>query len=217
MANFQAPRLTFALSADRLNVAELEKITGGSSAKAAEKKKADASWSLVPSASGAPPPQPSFLQTATGSGTIAVGSIVYEQTDLTNVHSNVTLNHGVIQLNPLTSQIYGGQQNGNITVDTRPNPMTYAVNAKLTGVDANKMLSSVSSVKNTLYGVLAATINLTFATPPSGDVVQTLNGTLVLNLTNGKITKLDLLNELSKIGKFSGAGTRPRDTPASRR
>ena len=211
VANFQAPRLTFALSADHLNVAELEKITGGSSTqKAAEKKKADASWSLVPSAEGAALPQPSFLQTATGSGTIAVGSIVYEQTELTNVHSNVALNHGVIQLNPLTSQIYGGQQNGNVTVDTRPNPMTYAVNAKLTGVDANKMLSSVSSVKNTLYGVLAATTNLTFATPASGDVVQTLNGTLVVNLSNGKIMKLDLVNDLSKIGKFSGAGTQAK-------
>ena len=61
----------------------------------------------------------------------AVGTIVYEQTVLTNVHSNVTLNHGVIQLNPLTAQIYGGQESGSITVDTRPNPMTYAVNAKL--------------------------------------------------------------------------------------
>ena len=42
------------------------------------------------------------------------------------------LNRGIIQLNPLTSQVYGGQESGNITVDTRPNPMTYAVNAKLT-------------------------------------------------------------------------------------
>ena len=55
----------------------------------------------------------------------------------------------MIQLNPLTSQVYGGQQSGSMTVDTRPNPMTYAVNAKLTDVDANKMLSSVSSVKDT--------------------------------------------------------------------
>ena len=117
---------------------------------------------------------PSFLQLATGTGTLAVGTIIYEQTVLTNVHSNVNLNHGIIQLNPLTSQIYGGQENGSVTVDTRPNPMTYAVNAKLTDVDANKLLSSVSSVKDTLYGTLAATTNVTFATPQSGEIVQTL-------------------------------------------
>ena len=35
--------------------------------------------------------QPSLLQLATGNGTIQVGTIPYEQTELTNVHSNVTL------------------------------------------------------------------------------------------------------------------------------
>jgi uncharacterized protein involved in outer membrane biogenesis len=208
IANFQAPRLTFALTADKVNVAELQQITGGSEQKAPAKKKADASWSLIPSANASPASatQPSLLQSATGTGSIAVGSILYQQTELTNVHANVQLDHGVIHLNPLTSQIYGGQENGSVTVDTRPNPMTYAVNAKLTGVDANKLLSSISTVKDTLYGTLSATPNVTFATPPSGDIVQTLNGTLGLNLTNGKITKLDLVKELSKIGKFSGGG-----------
>ncbi|MDR3747950.1 MAG: AsmA family protein [Acidobacteriota bacterium] len=209
VANFQAPRLTFALSVDKLNVAELEKITGSASPqKAPEKKKAKASWSLLPTTDAAPAPaaKPSLLESTTGTGTIAAGSILYEQTELTNVHSNVTLNHGVIQLNPLTAQIYGGQENGSVTIDTRPNPSTYAVNAKLTGVDANKMLSSISTVKDTLYGTLNANTNITFATPPSGDVVQTVNGMLILNLANGKLMKLDLLNDLSKIGQFSGGG-----------
>jgi uncharacterized protein involved in outer membrane biogenesis len=205
IANFQAPRLTFALSADKINVTELEQITAGQP-KAPAKKKAEASWSLIPTADAAPAPaaQPSFLESATGTGTIAVGTLTYEQTVLTNVHSNVTLNHGIVQLNPLTSQIYGGQESGSVTVDTRPNPMTYAVNAKLTNVDANKMLSSISSVKDTIYGTLGATTNITFSTPASGDVVQTLNGTMAMNLANGKIMKLDLPGELSKIGKFGG-------------
>jgi uncharacterized protein involved in outer membrane biogenesis len=209
IANFQAPRLSFALSADKINVTELQQIAGGVEQKAPVKKKADASWSLVPSANATPAPaQPSLLQSATGTGSIAVGSILYEQTELTNVRSNVQFNHGVIQLNPLTSQIYGGQEAGSVTIDTRQNPTTYAVNAKLTGVDANKLLSSLSSAKDTLYGTLAASPNVTFATPPSGDIVQTLNGTLGLNLTNGKLTKVDLVNELSKIGKFGGGGAK---------
>jgi uncharacterized protein involved in outer membrane biogenesis len=208
IANFQAPRLTFTLSAEKLNVTELQQITGGSEQKAPAKQKAEVSWSLIPTANAAPPPsQPSLLQTATGTGSIAVGSILYEQTELTNVRSNLQLNHGVIQLNPLTSQIYGGQEAGSVTIDTRQNPTTYAVNTRLTGVDANKLLSSLSTVKDTVYGTLTASPNVTFATPPSGDIVQTLNGTLGLNLTNGKLTKIDLVNELSKIGKFGGGGT----------
>ncbi len=209
VANFQAPRLTFALTADKLNVDELQKITG-SSTPAPAKKKAEATWSLVPAADAAPAPaaQPGLLANATGTGTIAVGTILYQQIQLTNVHSNVTLNHGVIQLNPLTAQIDGGQENGSITVDTRPANMAFAVNAKLSGVDANRMLSSISSVKDTVYGSLGANANITFSTPPSGDVVQTLNGVIAMNLANGKITKLDLLSELSKIGKFGGGAAK---------
>lgn len=203
VANFQAPQLKFALNIDKLNVTQLEQITGGSQKPPAQRR-ADARWSLVPSVEAAAPPPPGFLQSATGNGTIAVGTITYEQTVLTNVHANVALDRGVIQLNPLASNIYGGQENGSVTVDTRPNPMTYAVNAKLTKVDANQLLSSVSSVKNTLYGTLGATTNISFATPPSGDVVQTLNGTMAINLANGKLMKLDLAGELSKIGKFGG-------------
>ena len=209
MTNFQAPHLTFALNADKVNVTELEQITGSASTQQnspAKKQRADASWQLIPNSDAAPakPAQPGMLQSATGNGSISVGTILYEQTVLTNVKSNVSLNRGVIQLNPLTAQVFGGQENGSVTVDTRPTPTTYAVNAKLTGVDANKMLSSVSSVKDTLYGTLGATTNVTFSTPASGDVAQTLNGTLAMTLANGKIMKLDLPGELSRIGKFGG-------------
>jgi uncharacterized protein involved in outer membrane biogenesis len=161
---------------------------------------------LIPAAEAAPAPTapPSSLQAATGTGMLTVGTLIYEQTVLSNVRTNVTLNHGIIQLNPLTSQIYGGQENGSVTVDTRANPVTYAVNTKLTNVDANQLLSSVSTVKDTLYGSLTATTDVTFATPESGEIVQTLDGTMTMSLANGKIMKLDLPGELSKIGKFAG-------------
>ena len=202
LANFQTPRLTFALSADKLNIMELQKLIAPSKPEPA--KKADASWSLVPSAEAAPAPQPSFLDTATGSGTIAVGTLIYDRTQLTNVHSNVNLNHGVIQLNPLTGQVYGGQMSGSITADLRQATSAFAVNAKLSGADANQLLSAIANMKDTLYGTLNANMNQTFSTPASGDVTQTLNGPFSFTLTNGKLTKIDLLNELGKIGKFGG-------------
>jgi AsmA protein len=202
VANFQAPRLTFALSADKLNVTELQKLTVSS--KPAPAKRAESSWSLVPAADAAPAPQPNFLDTATGTGTIAVGTLIYDRTQLTNVHSGVNLNHGVVQLTPLTGQVFGGQINGSITADLRHEVSSFAVNAKLTGADANQLLTATGNMKDTLTGTLNATMNQTFSTPANGDVVQTLNGPFTLNLTNGKLMKIDLLNELGKIGKFGG-------------
>ena len=204
IANFQAPRLTFALAADKLNITELQKLVAAN--KAAPAKKAEASWSLVPSAEAAPAPQPSFLDTATGTGTIAVGSLVYDRTVLTNVHSGVNLNHGVIQLNPLTGQVFGGQINGSITADLRQATANFAVNAKLTGADANQLLTAVANTKDSVYGTLNATMNQTFSTPASGEVTQTLSGPFSFTLSNGKLTKIDLVSELGKIGKFGTSG-----------
>jgi uncharacterized protein involved in outer membrane biogenesis len=203
VANFQAPRLTFALAADKINVTELQKLVAS---KPAPAKKADASWSLIPAADAAPAPQPSFLDSATGTGTITVGSLVYDRTTLTNVHSNVNLNHGVIQLNPLTGQVFGGQITGSITADLRHEISNFAVNAKLSGADANQLLTAVANTKDSVYGTLNATMNQTFSTPASGDVAQTLNGPFAFTLTNGKLTKIDLVNELGKIGKFGTTG-----------
>jgi AsmA protein len=116
----------------------------------------------------------------------------------------VNLNHGVIQLSPLTGQVFGGQINGSITADLRQKVSSFAVNAKLTGADANQLLTAVANTKDTLYGSLNANLNQTFSTPESGDVTQTLNGPFAFTLTNGKLTKIDLVSELAKIGKFSG-------------
>ncbi len=203
IANFDAPNLRFALNIDKVNIAELQKITGGGQ----PAKKTATNWSFIPTAEAAPAPaaKPGFLESATGSGTVAIGTIIYDRTELTNVHSNVNLNHGVVQLSPLTAQVYGGQINGVISIDERHPTATFSVNAKLSGADANKLMSAVANGSDTLYGSLSANINQTFATPPSGDVVQTINGPFSFTLVNGKLTKVDLVNELSKIGKFGGS------------
>ena len=90
--------------------------------------------------------------------------------------------------------------------DLRHEPSSFAVNAKLNGADANQLLTAVGNMKDTLYGTLNANINQTFSTPASGDVTQTLNGPFAFTLSNGKLTKLDLVSELGKIAKFTGGG-----------
>jgi uncharacterized protein YhdP len=204
VANFQAPRLTFALAADKLNIAELQKLLASN--KPVPAKKAGATWSLVPTAEAAPAPKPSLLDQATGTGTMSVGTLTYDRTVLSNVKSSVKLDHGVVQLNPLTGQVFGGQINGSITADLRHETSSFAVNAKLSAADANQLLAAVGNMKDTLYGSLNATVNQTFSTPASGDVTQTLNGPFSFTLSNGKLTKLDLVSELGKIAKFTGGG-----------
>jgi uncharacterized protein involved in outer membrane biogenesis len=200
IANFDAPRMTLALAVDKLIIGELQKMM----VQEQPAKRAAVSWSL-PVVQAASAAQPGLIKTATGTGTISIGTLVYDKTNLTNVHSNINLDHGVVALSPLTAQVFGGQINGSITADLRQPDARYAVNAKLTGADVNQLLTTEANMKDSVTGTLNATLNQTLASPASGDITQTLNGPFAFAITNGKLTKLDLLNELGKIAKFGGA------------
>ncbi len=205
--NLAAPQLQFTLAADTVNVSQLEQMlsSGPPQAQQPHKKRASA-WDLVPRAEAAPASSaaPSILSKTTGTGTVTIGTVLYDQLVLNNLHSNVTLDRGIVRLAPLTAQLYGGQETGSVIIDTRPTPMTYAINTQLSNVDANKLISSVSSLKQTLYGLLAANANAQFAAAPSDQIARTLNGTMSLDLRNGKLVGVDLLNELANVGKFVG-------------
>jgi AsmA protein len=124
---------------------------------------------------------------------------------LNNAHANVTLDHGLIKMNPVTADVYNGKENGAITIDMRPVQPVYTVNLKTDKVDANKLISSVSDVKQTIYGMLASNVNASFSSSSSSSIARSLNGSMAINLTNGKLMNINLLHELASVGKFLGA------------
>ncbi|HEX4605841.1 MAG TPA: AsmA family protein [Candidatus Angelobacter sp.] len=214
LKNFDAPQVQFTLSADKANVAELQEIFAATPAPPTKRAAERDFWNLVPRANAqtraAVPAksEPSILTKMTGGGTISVAQIIYNDLLLNNARSTVTLDHGLIKMNPLTADVYGGQETGSVTMDMRPAQPVYAVNLKTEKVDANKLISSVSNLKQTLYGMLASNVNASF-TSPSGassadSIARSLNGNLAINLTNGKLMNLDLLHEVATVGKFLG-------------
>jgi uncharacterized protein involved in outer membrane biogenesis len=194
------PSAQFTLSVDKFDVAEWQKLM----ANAPVATKTTSISSILPVAYAAPPAAPSMLERLTGGGNITAGTVIYDQLVMNNAKGTVTLDHGLIKLSPVTAQVYGGTQSGTIVVDTRPTPSTYTVATKLDHVDANQLMSSLSGIKKTLYGLLAANADTRFTASQSTDAAKTLNGTVNLNLQNGKLAGIDLLNELASIGKFAG-------------
>ncbi len=207
LRNFSAPQVQFSLSADRMIVAEWQQMFP--TVQPAPQK--TAVFSLVPPAYAAAP-EPSLLSRTTGTGTLAIGNIQYDQLVLTNARSNVSLDRGVIRLEPITAELYGGTQTGSVVLDTRPTPSVYTVTTKMNGVDANKLLSSVSSLKQTLYGLLAANSSgLSFSGANADQMARSLNGRLDLNLTKGKLAGIDILHQLSQVARFVGGGAQQAD------
>lgn len=204
LKDFAAPRVQFALNADKVNVAELRQLYVTSPPPAKHASAEQGFWRLVPQAQAQTTAQPRLLTKVTGGGNVSIGTVQYDNLVLNNLRSNVTLDRGVIQLNPLTADLYGGKESGSVVIDVRPTPPVYSVNVKTANVDANKLLSAVSSVKQTLYGLLAANVNASFNATSANSIAHTLNGKLGINLTNGKLMNVDLLHELASVGKFLG-------------
>jgi hypothetical protein len=122
---------------------------------------------------------------------------------LNNARSTVTLDHGIITLKPLTAGLFNGQEEGTIVVNTRTQPTTYTVDSRLQGVDANQLLSAISPVKQTLYGVLSANADTRFMTTAgAASILPSLTGKVSLKLNNGKIANVDLLHQLASIAQF---------------
>lgn len=201
VSNFAAPKVQFTLRADQINVPEIQKaiVTAPGGTQPAKK----ASLRIIPEANAQKPAEPSFLTTMTGSGSLAVGKILYDKLVLSNVRSDVQLDHGVIRLTPLTASVFGGQQTGAITVDTRSSPMDIRMQTRLQQVQANDLLSAVTSLNQTVYGLLAGNANAEFSTVQSTSIASTLNGRMSLNLKNGRIAGIDLLNRLSQVAQFA--------------
>lgn len=204
LKNFAAPQVQFALNADKVNVAEMQQLFNATPAKRATVD--HDFWRLVPQAEAqqTAKTEPSLLDKMTGGGTVAIGSIQYDDLLLSNTHTNVSLDHGVIKMNPVTADVYGGKETGAITIDMRPAQPVYDVNLKTDKVDANKLISSVSDVKQTLYGLLASNVNASFSSSSANSIARSLNGNLSINLTNGRLMNVDLLHELAAVGKFVG-------------
>jgi AsmA protein len=175
----------FSLNANQANVQELETIFNVQSA---------------PTPANA---EPSFLTRVSGSGQLSVDTVIYDQVTLKNLKSTLALDHGMITMKPITASVFNGQQTGAVVVNMRARPATYTVDSKLENVDANQLLSSISSIKETLYGLLSANADIGFTTTAgSTNIARSLNGQASVNLKDGKIAHMDLLHSLATIGKF---------------
>lgn len=191
--NLDAPQLTFALNADKIDTAELQTLTRPSGPAQEKKQTKSANRDTGPS----------LLQKTTGSGTLSAGTVKAENLVLSNFKASCKLDHGLVTLSPVTTDLFGGKESGLITFDARPASPLVGLNVKLSGVDSNALLTAVSSVKDTLYGSLAADANVKFTLLGSSpDLAKTLNGRLGFNVTNGQLKNVNILNEISKVGKF---------------
>jgi len=190
VTGFTSPVVQFALSANKIDTDELQHLMAPSKPSPATPAK--------------PSNSPSLLNSTTGGGKLQIGTLKAQEFVLTSVSAQVQLNHGLITLSPVSSAIFGGSVNGTISADMRPQTPLCSAKVTLAGIDANALMSAVSSMKNQLYGSLRGTTDLNFALASSNDLAKTLNGSLAFSLAKGELKNVNIQSELAKAGKVLG-------------
>jgi len=180
--NFTEPIVKFALQVDRWNTVEMQQLFS-IRASPADKK-------------------PSAFAKASGSGTIDIGSLAINDLVLNQLHSTCVLDHGVLTLEPLTAELFGGGITGRIVADLRPASPEITAKVKMDRVDANKLVSAATPLKQVLFGKFNADTDLKLIAGP--DMAKSLNGAVVLRLADGKLAGINIINEISKFAKFFG-------------
>jgi AsmA protein len=194
LRDFAHPQITFRAAIDRLLSADA------------------AQW--LAETPAAPAAQPVRV---TGSGVLSIGELHLQQIVLKNVQTTCALEDGIIRLDPLTAEAYGGRHTGAVTIDTRAARTQYAVRSRLEAVDANQLLAAFTAWKGALEGRLRMDTDVRFAPEPGQPPARSLNGVASFSLENGRLAGVDLLSEIAGLGKFLGFGKQASSgTPVAR-
>ena len=126
VTNFASPQVKFNLNADKLNITELQQITSG---KAPAKRAATDSFSLIPSANAQAPAASSAISHLAGSGSLSVGSIIFDQLVLNTFKSNLN---------------FSGDPAGNLMRTLNGDINFNTGNGRYQGVDLLHELSSIA-------------------------------------------------------------------------
>lgn len=182
VANFRQPALQFDLKADKVN---LDELLGVMKSEPASKNEA---------------PAPKL----SAEGNISVGTFQLSNLTLTQLTSHIVYANNHAVLNPLNAQVYNGRHTGSMDIDLRANPPVYSLNSKLEKIESSQLLAAATSLKGILSGPLSGNLGLKFSPGEPVSMARSLNGNISLKIDQGRITTLNLLNELGIIAKFLG-------------
>jgi AsmA protein len=159
---------------------------------------------IISTAVAAPATQPlipvELLRSFDMAGTVQVGKLIAGGLLIENADVAINLARGLLKLDPILGQVYGGQYNGHISIDARRQqgklPLLSA-NESLRNVQIGPVLKAITG-SDTLLGQGNVSARLTARGQDMPALRSSLNGNLAISLENGAINGINVAHELRK-------------------
>ncbi|HYW04104.1 MAG TPA: AsmA family protein [Gammaproteobacteria bacterium] len=137
-----------------------------------------------------------MLDKVDGKVRLQIGRLIAHNVHLQDLDTTVRINSGALSLQPLKAKLYDGSLAGELHVDNRrPGKPALAVDSTLKGVKTGVLLKdAVGKPFVTGTGTIRTALAATGASVDT--MTRTLNGTVRLDLSNGTIYGVDVLQKL---------------------
>jgi hypothetical protein len=179
LQSFTRPQLNFQATVDQINTAE---------------------WSLPN-----PPPAKHESEIAlTASGTLTAGRILCGNLPLEDVKATVVYAGRQLRLKPFTARLFGGQHAGAATADLGRTPVAITLQSTFSNIEAAQLLATASPGKSFVSGPVSGQLNVTLSPAAGEPLARTLNGYVELQMANGRMNGVQMLNEMAAVGKLLG-------------
>ncbi|MBA1149169.1 AsmA family protein [Ectothiorhodospiraceae bacterium WFHF3C12] len=128
-------------------------------------------------------------------GRFAAGSITAGGTELTEVNAQVKAENGVMRVHPLRAKVYGGQYEGDVTVDARGDEPTFKLNEKLSRIDAEPLVQQFAG-KDLLRGLGSLSLDVTASGTGLDAWLGSATGRADFRFENGAVKGMNLAQQL---------------------
>lgn len=133
-------------------------------------------------------------------GTVQAGKLTASNLLLENANVVIKLTRGLLKLDPIKAQVYGGQYNGHISIDAsrqQGNLPLLSANESLLNVQIGPVLKAVTG-SDTLLGEGNISARLTARGQDMLALRSGMNGELAISLTDGALNGINVAHELRK-------------------
>ncbi|MGW8185952.1 MAG: AsmA family protein, partial [Desulfobacterales bacterium] len=202
LAEFSRPDIAFEADLDRINIDRyLPSKTGKKSAASAGAGQEGQTTTNAPKPGGTDnkkKPDYTSLRRLVLDGKVKAGEVIVSKAKLSNLLMTIRGRDGVLRVEPLQSDLYGGNFNLNGSMNVSQNVPRSTIKLQLKNVQAGPLLKDLSE-KDFLEGTANAAGNLSFSGDDAETAKKTLNGSGDLRFANGAIKGIDLVAMIQNI------------------
>ena len=200
--SFDKPNVNFSLATDTL---DLDKLLPTSSAE----EKAES----TPTDENEPIELPTdTIRDLKVKGDVTVGTLIISRMTMTNVKATISAKDGLLQVTPMSMNLYDGTMKGKASVDVRGNTPKYGLATDLAGVKIDQLsIDFLGEEKAYIRGISNLSLDINTTGNSVAELKQALSGKMNLNAGDGALRDEKLASNVEKAAAFM-KGREPKPT-----